>query len=174
MTKVLYRIAGILFLCNIVVQADSLATGRRFEISGYLSMVSYGKNISLQSDITGGVNVLGFLNFSIGSSLGYRNYSLTTLDFLSVSVGKSIHNNEIRAGGIAGIYTLWFSGYQAAIPCVGGEIVYSFNIVPNFSIRIKERACCFIENQHNLFSTATFMGFCFAFYSPSKYQFKDN
>lgn len=164
--KALLCFATIFFFSyNIALQADPIAKGNRFEVSGYLSMISYGENISLQTDISGGINFLNFLNFSIGVNLGYRNYSLTSLDYISVSAGKVIRNNEFRLGGNAGLYTLRLSGYRATIPCIGGEIIYSYNIVPNFSIRIKERICNFIEDHNNLISTSTYIGFCFSFYS---------
>ena len=163
-----YLAIFLICFCHIQLRAEGLAHGNRFEISEYLSMVSYGENIYLQADVAGGINFLNCLNFSIGSNLGYRNYSLTTLDYISVSVGHALKNNELRVGGIAGLYTLWFAGYKTSIPCVGGEIVYSYNIVPNLSIRIKERICSFNEKRNNLLSTNTFVGFCYSFYSHNK------
>lgn len=161
---------AIIFICfwNVALKAGDLAQGNRFEFSGYLSFISYGENIYLQADIIGGINLLNCLNFSIGSNLGYRNYSLTTLDYASFSIGRALKNNEFRAGVIAGLYTLWFAGYQTTIPCAGGEIVYSYNIVPNLSIRIKEKICNFFEYRNNLLSTSTFIGFCYAFCSHKR------
>jgi hypothetical protein len=161
--QILYGITMLLLFCSLPLQAECLAKGKRFEVSGYVSMASLGKNIYLQADITGGINLLRFLNFSIGSSLGYRNYSFTTLDFLSVSVGKSVNNSEFRVGGIAGLYTLRFSGYQSTMFSAGGEILYAYNVSPNLSIRMKERIYTINELQHNVLSTSTFAGLCYSF-----------
>lgn len=148
---------------NTINQASGLAQGDRFEISGYLNMASYGENVSLQTDVSGGVNVFDYMNISATVNLGYRNYSLVTTDYLSVSLGKPIGAHEVRLGAIAGIYTLWFSGYQATVPCIGGEAFYSYTIKPGLSVRLKERVCNFSENHHNLFFTSTLVGLCFTF-----------
>jgi len=150
-------------ICTVTSHASGLAQGKRFETTGYFSMFSYGKNISLQTEISGGINFFDYMNISVTANAGYRNYSLETNDYLSASIGRSLGDHEVRLGLIGGIYTLWFSGYQATIPCLGGEALYSFTINPGLSVRIKERICNFSDNHHNLISTSTLVGLCFAF-----------
>jgi hypothetical protein len=158
-----YLMAALIVVCNSTSEAAGIGEDKRFEISGYLNMFSYGKNIILQTDIVGGINILEHLNLSIGSNIGYRNYSLTTNDYLSVSFRKRIDKNEFRIGAIGGIYTLWFSGYETTIPCMGGELLYSYAVTPAFSFRVKERISAYFDNPSTLISTSTLIGFCFSF-----------
>jgi hypothetical protein len=163
MKKLPFAVISMQLLYVFSIQAQNLAEGKRFELSGYLNLVSFGKNITLQSDIAAGINIFHFLNFSIGSNFGYRNHSMTMLDFISISIRKSMNRHEVRVGCVAGVYDLRLSGYQSIIPCFGGEFVYSYTILPNLSFRIKERIYDFFENRHSLISTMTLMGLCYSF-----------
>jgi hypothetical protein len=126
-------------------------------------MVSYGKNISSQVDIGGGVNIMDFLNISITVDGGYRNYSIVTNDYISLSLGKAINKNELRIGANAGFYTLWFTGYNVSIPSYGAECIYSYYLTPNFCLRLKERVSVFVDNSNCLYSSSILLGFCFSF-----------
>jgi hypothetical protein len=146
-----------------IAQEANPGLAKRFELSGYFSMFTYGENVSLQSDLSLGINAFKYFNITATMDLGYRNYSLNTNDFLSISVGKAIKQFEFRIGVLGGIYTLWLPGYATTIPDVGGEVLCAYAISPAFSIRIKERIYDYYEDGNNLLSTSTLIGFCFSF-----------
>jgi hypothetical protein len=162
MKALLYFLLGLLF--PIILHASNLPQIQsRYEASGYFNMVSYGKNVSSQSDLGLGLRVFDFLNLEATVNVSYRNYSLASNDYLAVTFGKAIKNNEFRLGPIAGFYTLWLSRYYVAFPGIGAEAIYSYTLHPGISVRLKERVFEFTETRKHLFSTSTLIGFCYAF-----------
>src|SRR4051794_21649062 len=84
---------------------DPAQTGR-YEVSGYLNLASYGENVAMQSDLGIGLQVFRHVSLEVTSDINYRNYSLVTNEYLSAALGGRIGKHGLRAGAVAGIYTL--------------------------------------------------------------------
>lgn len=138
-------------------------SAHRFEAGGSLNVATLGKNIAAQTDLGLAVNLFGRLSLGANCNVAYRNYSLATMSFFSLSAGATAGGHQFRIGALAGAQTLWLSQYSAFNPGFGGEGSYAYALRPDLSIQIKERIFMVMEGSRKTTATATLIGLIYAF-----------
>jgi hypothetical protein len=147
---------------SVALTLEGLNQGHRFDASVYGSFETVGKNVQAQTDLSIGYSFCKYGMLSLATNVKYRNYFLTTSEYVFIGVGGSIRKNEGRIGAIGGCQTYLLSGYSKVIPVIGGELLYARFISDHISLRIKERITILAAEVRTL-STCTFFGFGVSF-----------